>query len=205
MGTEEENVEIGFEWIHQHGYLAIFLLLLLGIVGLPIPDEALLVFVGYLSYKGDLSAPLSVGSAALGSACGITVSYTLGRVLGPRVLTTLGPWIHLTDERYHAAQQWMNRWGKYALLVTYFVPGVRHFGALAVGAARVPYPAFATFAYLGAFVWSGTFIALGYVLGEEWTTFSLLLHRTFIWIAIGALFLVGLIMLVLRRRSTTKS
>ncbi|MBV8729091.1 MAG: DedA family protein, partial [Acidobacteriia bacterium] len=66
-------------WITQYGYLAIFLLLALGIVGLPVPDETLLTFTGYLIYKGHLSPPLAFASALGGSASGITASYALGR------------------------------------------------------------------------------------------------------------------------------
>lgn len=43
-------MDLGFEWITHYGYVAIFVLLMLGIVGLPVPDEALLTFVGYLSF-----------------------------------------------------------------------------------------------------------------------------------------------------------
>ncbi len=197
---EASNLETGFEWIHRHGYVAIFVLLMFGIVGLPIPDETLLVFSGYLSFKGDLSAPLALASAALGSGCGITISYGLGRLVGPRVRTTLGPWLHLTDERYRAAQQWMNRRGKYALLLTYFVPGLRHLGALVVGASQLPYPAFAMPAYLGAWLWSGTFITLGYVLGEEWVTVSPRLHQAFVWLALCAVSFVCLAILFMRAR-----
>ena len=39
-------------WIYYYGYLAVFLLVMLGIVGLPIPDETALLFVGYLSVQG---------------------------------------------------------------------------------------------------------------------------------------------------------
>lgn len=42
--------EAVFSWITQHGYPAIFGLLVLGIIGLPVPDETLLTFVGYLIY-----------------------------------------------------------------------------------------------------------------------------------------------------------
>ena len=41
-----------FAWIAQYGYGAIFLLLMLGVVGLPVPDETLLVYCGYLISKG---------------------------------------------------------------------------------------------------------------------------------------------------------
>ena len=39
-------------WITQYGYLAIFFLLVFGIVGLPVPDETLLTFTGYLVFTG---------------------------------------------------------------------------------------------------------------------------------------------------------
>lgn len=196
-------MEMAFAWVHEYGYFAIFALLVLGIVGLPIPDETLLVFVGYLSFKGNLSAPLSLLTAALGSSCGITISYSLGRLLGPRPTTTVGPWLHLSEKHYLAAQEWVNRWGKYALLIAYFVPGLRHLAALAAGASDLRYPTFARFAYTGALVWSATFIAVGYMLGEEWVTSSMVLHRTLRWIAGIALFVVlsGAMLIMLRRRA----
>ena len=52
-----------------------FFLLVLGIVGLPVPDETLLTFSGYLVYQGHLSLPLTFLSGFAGSACGITLSY----------------------------------------------------------------------------------------------------------------------------------
>ena len=73
-------------WITQYGYLAIFLLLVFGIIGLPIPDETMLTFTGYLIYAGHLSLPLAFGTALAGSMCGITISYTLGRILGMKVI-----------------------------------------------------------------------------------------------------------------------
>jgi membrane protein DedA with SNARE-associated domain len=69
-------------WITQYGYLAIFSLLVLGIVGLPVPDETLLTFTGYLVYSGHLSLPIAYAAAFCGSACGITLSYALGRWFG---------------------------------------------------------------------------------------------------------------------------
>src|SRR6516225_10416948 len=73
--------DAAFQWIAQHGYAGIFSLLVFGIVGLPVPDEWLLTFSGYLVYKRTLLFLPTFGAAFLGSACGITVSYLLGRVL----------------------------------------------------------------------------------------------------------------------------
>src|ERR1022692_4940960 len=65
-------------WIAQYGYLAIFSLLVLGIVGLPVPDETLLTFTGYLVFQGHLALPLAFLSGWAGSACGITLSWPRG-------------------------------------------------------------------------------------------------------------------------------
>ena len=199
-------METMLAWIHNYEYPAIVLLLMLGIVGLPIPDETLLLFVGYLSFKGKLSTPLSLSAAVLGSTCGITVSYGLGHLLGARVPTTLGPWLHINQTRFLTAQRWVSQWGKYGLLVAYFVPGLRHLGALTLGAAGLRYPTFAIFAYTGALVWSTTFITAGYLLGEQWAASSATLHHMFQWIGIGAVItVVGLIMVVMLRRSSNRS
>lgn len=199
-------METMLAWIHNYEYPAIVLLLMLGIVGLPIPDETLLLFVGYLSFKGELSTPLSLSAAVLGSTCGITVSYGLGHLLGARVPTTLGPWLHINQTRFLTAQRWVSQWGKYGLLVAYFVPGLRHLGALTLGAAGLRYPTFAIFAYTGALVWSTTFITAGYLLGEQWVASSATLHQMFQWIGIGAVITVmGLIMVMMLRRSSSRS
>jgi hypothetical protein len=38
-GAEDDAMDVAFAWIHHYDYLAIVVLLMLGIVGLPIPDE----------------------------------------------------------------------------------------------------------------------------------------------------------------------
>jgi membrane protein DedA with SNARE-associated domain len=199
-------METALDWIQTYEYPGIVVLLMLGIVGLPIPDETLLLVVGYLSFNGDLSMTLSLLSAMLGSACGITISYGLGRLLGARVSTTLGPWLHINQTHLLTAQRWIDQWGKYGLLVAYFVPGLRHLGALTVGASGLRYPTFAIFAYSGAVVWSATFITAGYLLGDEWVTSSVALHQTFRWIGIGAVVtVVGLIVVIMFRRPSHTS
>src|SRR5436190_1550300 len=69
-------------WIAQYGYPAIFFLLIAGIVGFPIPDQLLLIISGYLVHTNSLSLTPTLLVAVLGSICGITLSYLLGRVSG---------------------------------------------------------------------------------------------------------------------------
>ena len=197
-------METGFDWIAHHGYVAIFVLLMLGIVGLPVPDETLLTFVGYLSFKGTLRLEPALATAFLGSACGISLSYALGRFVGLPAVIKFAPLFHLRPEHLVLTQRWVERWGKYVLLFAYFIPGVRHLAALVVGASLLPPTVFARFAYAGALLWSGTFIGLGYFAGEEWSQFSPVLHRTLVIGAILVLLGLGIVLLIVRRRVKRK-
>ena len=91
--------DAAFRWITQYGYAGIFSLLIFGIVGLPVPDEWLLTFSGYLVFKHTLVFLPTFLAAFLGSATGITVSYMLGRVLDTYILVRYGWIFHLTPER----------------------------------------------------------------------------------------------------------
>jgi membrane protein DedA with SNARE-associated domain len=183
-------MEMGFDWIVRHGYGAIFVLLVLGIVGLPVPDETLLVFAGYLSFKGTLRLEPTVATAFLGSACGISLSYAIGRFLGFPVLAKFGPLLHLRPEQLEQAHRWMERWGKYSLLLAYFIPGYRHLAAFMVGTSRLEPTVFARFAYTGALIWTSSFVGLGYAAGEGWRQLIPLLHD-----ALHMAMLVGLVVL----------
>lgn len=184
-------MEPGFEWIVRHGYGAIFLLLMLGIIGLPVPDETLLVFAGYLSSKGTLRLEPTVVTAFLGSACGISISYAIGRFLGLPALLKLGPLLHLRPEHLDQAHRWVERWGKYSLLFAYFIPGYRHLAAFVVGASLLEPTVFARFAYTGALVWASCFVGLGYVAGEEWQHLIPVLHNSLRTSALVGLAVLG--------------
>ncbi len=188
-------------WVTHYGSVSLFFLLMLGIVGLPVPDETLLVFSGYLIFKGNLNPVFTFSMALLGSATGITVSYFLGRVYGLKLIHKYGPYIHLTEERYQKVHAWFEKVGRWSLFGGYYIAGVRHVTAMVAGASGLEYPIFAVFAYCGAATWVLTFLALGYFLGDRWQSASENIHR---YITIGCLSLAGALALYLLARYLLK-
>ena len=172
---------------------------MLGIVGLPVPDETLLVFCGYLIWKGRLQPAETFLAGFGGSACGITISYLLGRTYGHKLIYRYGRYIGLTLERLDQVHRWFVRLGTWLLAIGYFIPGVRHFTALIAGTTELSWPVFALFAYSGAAIWVVTFLALGYVVGDSWQQTSTTFHKyaLIVMTAAGAL---GLIVWLFRRR-----
>ena len=155
-------------WLLHYGYSALFLLLVAGIVGLPVPDETILTLAGFLVYRGKFDLAPMLLAGFLGSACGITISYLFGRTAGLFVIHKVGRLLRVDDGKLERVRAWFERLGKWTLIVGYFIPGVRHFTALVAGTSRLPYRQFALFAYTGALLWSSLFITLGYTVGHEW-------------------------------------
>lgn len=157
------------QWIANYGYVAIFSLLVLGIVGLPVPDEFLLTGCGFLAYEGHLHLVPAYACALAGSMSGITCSYIIGRTLGWKFLhSRLGRFLHISDQRIRLVHDWFDRIGHWALIIGYFVPGVRHFTAIVAGTSKLEYRSFALFAYCGATAWVTTFVSIGFHFGKRW-------------------------------------
>ncbi len=170
-------MELIQQWIADYGYFGISAPLALGIVGLPIPDETILAFAGYLIFKGELQA-MPAGLAALaGSLCGITISYMLGRTTGYPLLHRYGKYVRITDKEITRVHDFYHRVGGLSLTFGYYLAGVRHLTAYVAGASKLEYPTFAAFAYTGAVIWCSTFLGLGYLLGDRWSEILVLAHR----------------------------
>lgn len=159
------------ELISRYGYGGIAVLLALGIVGLPFPDETLLTLTGYLIFQGTLHPVPAYLSALLGSCCGITVSFAAGRYGALRLVRRFGSRIRLSEEHLAKGRMWFERRGGVALTLGYFVPGLRHVIAIIAGGTGLGYPRFAAFAYSGAGIWTAVFISAGFLLGKSWERF----------------------------------
>jgi membrane protein DedA with SNARE-associated domain len=153
-------------WINQYGSIALFFLLALGIVALPIPDETLIVLSGALIRNDHLHFFPTAIAAYAGGMCGITLSYLLGRSCGHFVVHKYGSWVGLNSIKLEKAHRWFEHYGKWTLLFGYFIPGFRHFSGLLAGSVALNYKEFALFAYVGAFIWASFFLSIGYFLGS---------------------------------------
>jgi membrane protein DedA with SNARE-associated domain len=163
-------------WLNHYGSLAIFVWFGLGVFALPIPEESLLLLLGFLMAKGKLAIVPSLLAAYAGSCCGISGSYGLGLATGHYLSQSWGRYIGLTEKRYQLAHNLFERFGKWALVIGYFIPGVRHLTGYVAGALKLPFRYFAVFAYLGAVVWVSLFIGAGYLFHNHWHSATEALH-----------------------------
>lgn len=191
------------QWISSYGYVAIYCLLVTGIVGLPVPDEFLLTSCGFLIYQGHLRLLPAAFSALAGSMSGITCSYIIGRTLGWKFLhSRAGRLLRISDAQIRRLHDWFDRIGHWALMIGYFIPGVRHFTAIVAGTSKLEYPEFALFAYGGAVFWVSTFIFIGYHFGEHWLEILRLVEHNLklVSIILGAILIAYFLFRYFRQR-----
>jgi membrane protein DedA with SNARE-associated domain len=193
-------IETIIYWITEHGYGVIFALFAIGIVGIPLPNEWLLAYLGFLIYKGNLLPVPTVAAAYFGSICGMTLNYILGRTAGLYLVTKFGRLVNLSPERLGRVHDWFEQKGRWGLLFGYFLPGVRHLTAFAAGTSKMTFYEFAVFSYSGAVVWSSTFISLGYYLEEHWSRETKKIHHILEMSSIAVLLLMAGYLLLQKKR-----
>lgn len=175
------------EYLTRYGAPVLFVAQLLGIFGLPIPDELLLTIAGVLMRRGQLSRVPTIAAAISGCMAGITISYVIGRTLGCPAVRRL---TRGHEAVWARAQDWFHRFGGWLLTFGYFIPGVRHVTAIAAGTTPLDYPTFSAWAYPGAVLWATTFLTIGYYTGDRWRDWIAQARRH------GALFVIGVVVVI---------
>jgi membrane protein DedA with SNARE-associated domain len=163
--------------ITKYSYCAIFIALGLGILGLPIPDETLMAYAGFLAFQGKMNYLLTIMAAFLGTSCGVTIGYSLGRTFGNPFIKKYADRMHVHPNDIREAEKFYNKYGRFALFIGYFIPGIRHLTAIFAGTSLMPYGTFALFAYTGGFLWTIILVNIGYLLGEKWQYVYMYSHR----------------------------
>lgn len=181
------------ESFNHYGYIVLLVALMLELIAVPLPGEALMTYCGYVIYTGKMNWVISVIAAAIGTIIGITISFFIGKSLGIGFFEKYGHYIHMDKQRLDKISNWFQKYGNKLLIVAYFIPGVRHITGYFSGITNGSYKKFAINAYLGAILWTTTFITLGKVLGSNWERYHLLLKK---YLLIGSLIIAVMIMLI---------
>lgn len=174
--------------IPQYGYILVFVLLAIELMGVPfLPGEILVVYCGFLVFKGELNFILLIVTATLGICTGLTASYFIGRKLGAPFFEKHGEKIHLGKKRMDKVSNLINRYGTVLIFFICFIPGLKHVIGYFSGVSSMKYKRYAIGGYLGAIVWSLTFAIIGDVLGDNWANLHMYIKK---YLIIGAVIMI---------------
>jgi membrane-associated protein len=150
--------------ITDWGYAGIFVVVILGNIGLPVPEETALAVAGYLVWSGRLQLLPMLLVALVSAVAGDNLGYWLGRHYGRAAVERYARRL-LKPGRLMVAESFVRRYGALAVCVARFVGGFRFLAGPLAGAGGLPFRSFLRGNLLGAVLFVPYAVGLGYAIG----------------------------------------
>lgn len=148
-------------------YVILFLIIFCetGLVVTPfLPGDSLLFAAGAIAALGTLNPAVLVVLLIVAAILGDTVNYWVGKWVGPRAFS--GEIRFLKKEYLDRTHAFYERHGGKTIILARFVPIVRTFAPFVAGVGAMTYSKFLVYNVVGAVVWVGLFVPIGYFFGN---------------------------------------
>ncbi len=129
-----------------------------------LPGDSLLFAAGTFAAIGSLDVWLLWAICLAAAILGDTVNYWIGSAIGPRAFEQNNRF--LKKKYLDKTQAFYDKHGGKTIVLARFVPIVRTFAPFVAGVGTMEYRRFLTYNVVGAFLWTGIFIWLGYFFGN---------------------------------------
>lgn len=151
------------QYVNDHNYLALFVLILVEEAGcpLPLPGESLIIFAGSRIARQQMSVWRVYASVVPASAIGCTILYFLARTGGRALVRKIGPRIHFSEKNLDRMEAKAARIGPVAVLLGRLTPGIRVPTDVAAGIFKVPFHYYLPFALLATCIRLAFFLYIG--------------------------------------------
>ena len=187
--------------LEQYGLWAIFVLVLLEDFGIPVPGETVLIAGAVYAGSGRLNI-VAVGVVGFVAAVlGDNIGYAIGRFGGHAVVLRWGKYVGMTAERLDKAQDFFNRHGGKIITIARFIEGLRQANGIIAGIIEMRWLKFVAFNALGAALWVGTWVTIGYFAGQHIATiYHYITQYSYYLLIVLAVAFVGYVVYRLRKR-----
>lgn len=161
-------------------YLALFAIVFAetGLVVTPfLPGDSLLFAIGVLCAMDPAhlnlpvdgfmpSLPITMVVLFAAAVLGDGVNYHIGKALGPKVFNSESSRL-LNKKHLLKTQLFYEKYGSKAIIIARFVPIVRTFAPFVAGIGKMQYRRFVLFNVIGAALWVGLLVPLGYLFADS--------------------------------------
>jgi membrane protein DedA with SNARE-associated domain len=184
--------------IATYGYLAVFLLVGLESLGIPLPGETALIAAGvYAGHTHRLSVVVIWLVATLGAVLGDNIGYLLGGKVGYRLVRRYGHKLRIDEAKLKVGRYAFDRYGARVVLLGRFVSVLRTYAAFLAGTNRMRWQVFLAANAAGGVVWAAIYAFSSYYTGSAAQRLS---SMNVVLLAV-ALVLVVVAFLALRRKT----
>jgi membrane protein DedA with SNARE-associated domain len=197
-------VEAFIERFAEHGYIAVFVLMLLESACIPIPSEVTMLFGGFLASPENTTNAVQLNFVAValagvaGNVVGSWIAYGAGRALGRGPFDRYGRYVGIRSHDIDKAERWWAKHGSATVFFSRMLPVIRTFISLPAGIEKMPLGRFTLYTTVGCVPWVFALTGVGYALGRSWET--ILGPFKVVSYTIAGLIVVAAIAYLIRRR-----
>ena len=185
--------------VATYGYWAVFGVVALESVGIPLPGETALVAAAiYAGHTHKLSIWLIFVVAAAGAILGDNLGFWIGDKGGYPLLRKYGRYLRLDTPKIKVGRYVFDRYGGSVVFFGRFVSVLRTYAAFLAGTNRMPWRRFLVFNAAGGVAWSALYAFGAYAIGSSFRHLSGTLNLIFAAVAVVVLVVV---LLLVRRKS----
>ena len=187
--------------ISSYGYWALFALVAVESLGIPLPGEtALIVAAAFAGTTHHLSPWVIFAVASAAAIIGDNIGYWIGDKGGYRLARRYGPKVRLDERKLKIARYLFDRHGTKVVFFGRFVSVLRTYAAFLAGTSQMRWRRFLPANASGGVVWAGIYTAFAYLAGNTLKRASGTIDLIFIGVAVVAIVIV----ILLVRRQTSK-
>jgi membrane protein DedA with SNARE-associated domain len=154
--------------ISKLGYGGIVFTMAIESACIPLPSEIIMPFSGYLVTTGQFTLIGVTLAGAVGNVLGSIAAYYAGIWGGRPFVERYGPYFLVSRRDLDIADRWFQKYGEAAVFFSRMLPVVRTFISLPAGVARMNFPRFVLFTFVGALPWCWLLAYVGVKMGERW-------------------------------------
>jgi len=194
--------------LDHFGYWAVLLFVLVEDFGIPVPGETVLIAASVYAGAGRLNV-VAVGlTGFVAAVAGDNIGFAIGHYGGRALVLRWGRYVRLTRERLDKAEAFFGRHGAWIITIARFIEGLRQANGIIAGIIGMRWLRFLAFNALGAALWIGTWVTLGYLAGSHIGTIYhyITQYSSYVLIALAVLLAAYIARRMLRRgRRTTQA
>ncbi len=159
--------------ISTYGYLAVFAMVMLESLGIPVPGETALIAAGtYAGHTHNLSPWLIFLVAAAAAIIGDNLGYLVGDKGGYQLLRRYGHYIRVDESKMKIGRYLFDQYGGRVVFFGRFVSILRTYAAFLAGTNRMRWLRFLVFNAAGGIVWAAIYTVAAYAAGSTLHRFS---------------------------------
>jgi membrane protein DedA with SNARE-associated domain len=147
------------------GYAAVFGLIAVETMGIPVPGETALIAAALLAHSGDMDIVPLIVLASAAAIVGDNVGFAIGRRFGRRVFLMNGPLYEHRHRVLELGEPFFAKHGPKAVFLGRWVSGLRIASAWLAGMNQMRWPTFLFWNALGGIAWATSIGLSVYLLG----------------------------------------